>query len=694
MSAPKICPSCRAPVPLSAEQCPRCLMRLGIDLPTGGAAVEAESSAPRARVRAAPLSIETVAARFPDLDVEALVGQGGMGVVYRARQKNLGRMVALKVLHPDVSSDPAFADRFLREARALARLAHPNIVAVYDFGERDGTYFLLMEYVDGASLRDLIRTKDLAPRQALSIVREICDALQFAHDEGVVHRDIKPENVLLDKKGRVKIADFGLAKLVGAAAADLTLTAPGQVMGTVHYMAPEQMERPRDVDHRADIYSLGVVFYEMLTGSLPLGRFEPPSHRVQLDVRLDEIVLRSLEREPSRRYQHAVEVKTDVAGVEAGPAAPPRTRDSIVGKIETLDGDPQDADDKPEFVFGIRSSIDPSRGVWSLVWFLPVWVLAGWLVNVGAIGLAAGMAILFALTCWVLKAWTLRTPELARALDLESALRKTMRVAGAFVLFAFGFAAIFLAHVSWWERGTRDYEPPAGATYLSRTEEPTIEAYREVAGSETTPGTLQTTRMDRLDADDLTFAVPTAVHAGWGLFMWTLAALCLVGKRRVPRRAMWTPIGSTIGCALLGVALANALLVWTRPAQPQSFLQVAVRADVSNRPNLQSAARAFLVSRGYQTHVDWSGLTPQDDPSARHWSVSLAHVPDAIERWRLSWSGALRKTPHWRVTLSPTTDPNVVRVDAHLGAIPSRQDPRWREWHDLAEALVRRLQRP
>jgi len=220
-----------------------------------------------------------------------------MGAVYKARQPKLDRHVALKILPPEVGKDPAFAERFMREARALAMLNHASIVAVYDFGEADGLYYFVMEYVDGANLRQTIETGGLTPPEALAIVPQICDALQFAHDEGVVHRDIKPENILIDKRGRVKIADFGLAKLLGVDADDsaaekaFTLTGTHQVMGTLHYMAPEQMQGSSAVDHRADIYSLGVVFYEMLTGELPIGRFEPPSKKVRIDVRLDEVVL-------------------------------------------------------------------------------------------------------------------------------------------------------------------------------------------------------------------------------------------------------------------------------------------------------------------------------------------------------------------------------------------------------------------
>src|SRR5262249_16953843 len=158
-------------------------------------------------------------------------------------------------------------------------------------------------------LRQAMRAGNLRPAEALKIVPQICDALQFAHDEGIVHRDVKPENILLDKKGRVKIADFGLAKLLGKNAVDISLTGTHQIMGTLHYMAPEQIEGARDVDHRADIYSLGVTFYEMLTGELPIGRFAPPSKKVEIDVRLDEVVLRSLEKAPEQRYQHASDIK-------------------------------------------------------------------------------------------------------------------------------------------------------------------------------------------------------------------------------------------------------------------------------------------------------------------------------------------------------------------------------------------------
>jgi tRNA A-37 threonylcarbamoyl transferase component Bud32 len=274
-----------------------------------------------------------LAEQFPHLEILELLGQGGMGAVYKARQKHLDRLVALKILPPQIGQTEAFAQRFTREARSLAKLNHPHIVIVHDFGTTEtGLYYFIMEFVDGTDLRQVIRTQQLSPAAALVIVPQICEALQFAHDEGIVHRDIKPENVLLDKKGRVKIADFGLAKLLGKPATVYALTQAGQRMGTPQYMAPEQIEHPDQVDHRADIYSLGVVFYEMLTGELPLGRFAAPSRKVHVDVRLDQVVLKTLEKEPELRYQQASEVQTEVETISSdgqaerpagkGPAAP------------------------------------------------------------------------------------------------------------------------------------------------------------------------------------------------------------------------------------------------------------------------------------------------------------------------------------------------------------------------------------
>src|ERR1035437_9000820 len=311
---PRKCPQCGATLQPDAPEglCPECLLQRGF---------ATEAGAPSGQSSFVPPPIPELAALFPQLEILECLGRGGMGTVYKARQPRLDRLVALKILAPEKQNDLQFAERFEREARALARLNHPNIVTVFDFGEVSGRFYLLMEFVDGLTLRQLLQAGKIAPAEALSIVPKICEALQYAHEHGIVHRDIKPENILLDKSGRVKIADFGIAKIAGLESKDFSLTGAEDVMGTPHYMAPEQIEKPLTVDHRADIYSLGVVFYEMLTGELPLGKFAPPSQKVHVDVRLDEVVLHAREKEPARRYQHASQIKTDVETVASSMTA-------------------------------------------------------------------------------------------------------------------------------------------------------------------------------------------------------------------------------------------------------------------------------------------------------------------------------------------------------------------------------------
>ncbi len=301
----EICPSCRRPLPPDAPGglCPVCVL-LG------------------AREDAVPPDLpamDDIRAALPQFEILECIGRGGMGVVYKARQPQLDRLVALKILLPGLEHDPGFAERFSREARALAKLSHPNIVAVHDFGESGGYFWLTMEYVDGVNLRQAMQAARFTPAQALALIPELCAALQYAHDHGVLHRDIKPENILLDPKGRVKVADFGIARIAGDERMDFTLTRTGSVLGSAAYVAPEQIERPHEVDHRADLYSLGVVLYEMLTGELPLGRFPAPSEKSASDPRLDEVVFRTLEKEREKRFQSADELKSGVGDFDREP---------------------------------------------------------------------------------------------------------------------------------------------------------------------------------------------------------------------------------------------------------------------------------------------------------------------------------------------------------------------------------------
>ncbi len=314
---------CRTPVVPTAPVAPPAPSPVGPVLAQTGDPdpyrIYAEAVSPPVPRSSAP-ELAELAPHFPELDLLELIGQGGMGAVYRVRRHADSALLALKVVRISDDDREGFAERFAREAEALTRLDHPHIVAIRGHGRAGPWCWLLMDLVEGANLRQVVATGRLSPTQTLALVPPLCAALQYAHDRGVVHRDIKPENILLDAAGNPRIVDFGLAKLrrVG----DQNHTRTGAVMGTPHYMAPEQVEEAKDVDHRADIYALGVVVYELLTGQLPLGRFEPPSHRVAVDVRIDEVVLKALERDPERRWQQVGQVGRAVDAIDRSNERP------------------------------------------------------------------------------------------------------------------------------------------------------------------------------------------------------------------------------------------------------------------------------------------------------------------------------------------------------------------------------------
>ncbi|WNG47713.1 serine/threonine protein kinase [Archangium minus] len=258
---------------------------------------------------------------LPGYALERVLGRGGMGEVWLARQKSLGRRVAVKVLPPRLAKDPEFVTRFDKEATALAALNHPNIVQIIDRGVAGEHYYFVMEYVEGRSLREVMR--ELSPPEALRMALQVARAIECAHDKDIIHRDLKPENILLDGRGHVKVADFGLAG-IRRPDSRLQLTATAVAMGTLNYMAPEQRRDAKNVDGRADLFSFGVVLYEMLTGELPVGRFKLPSERVPgLDARVDEIVARLLENEPEARYARAAEVCQALEALVSSVSLPP-----------------------------------------------------------------------------------------------------------------------------------------------------------------------------------------------------------------------------------------------------------------------------------------------------------------------------------------------------------------------------------
>jgi serine/threonine protein kinase len=267
-----------------------------------------------------------------EFEITREIGRGGMGVVYEAIQKSLNRKVAIKVLPESFSIKKEFVDKFLKEAKVLASLSHPNIIPIYHFGEEKGVFFFAMEYVDGIPLTEILLQNRMNHREMplveiLSVVKQAASGLQFAHNKGAVHMDMKPGNILIDSAGRARVADFGLVRLV-----TLGENKSGEISGTPMYMSPEQMEG-RVIDHRSDIYSLGCVFYELLTGSTPFREgtlksliakvvqqdpVQPSKIARDTPFLLDDIVLKLLKKSPDDRYQSLDELITIIDRFQKG----------------------------------------------------------------------------------------------------------------------------------------------------------------------------------------------------------------------------------------------------------------------------------------------------------------------------------------------------------------------------------------
>ncbi len=245
-------------------------------------------------------------------EIVGIIGKGGMGSVYKAKQLSLNRPVAIKVLIKEYAEQKDFILRFNREAEVLARLSHPNIVPIIDKGSTNGLFYFVMEYIDGETLRQKLKKGKMPFDEAIKYTLQILRAISFAHKQNVIHRDLKPENVLIDTTGNVRIADFGLADIVGAQN-DYSLTGSGMAMGTAHYMAPEQRRDAKRVDRRADIYSLGITLYEMLAGEIPQGNYKKICQiRMDINPAFDTIIEKSISSRAQDRYQSAEEMATAI----------------------------------------------------------------------------------------------------------------------------------------------------------------------------------------------------------------------------------------------------------------------------------------------------------------------------------------------------------------------------------------------
>jgi len=280
--------------------------------------------------------------QIPDYEITDKIGEGGIAEIFRARQISLNRDVAIKVLFADLTGDDDIVRRFDRESYTIARLNHPNIVHIIDRGKDNNRYYFIMEFVDGASFKDVIRSDQYTLQNKLKIIIGVLKGLDYAHKNGVIHRDIKPANILIDREGNPLVADFGIAQIVNKTEQEMTST--DVIMGTLAYMSPEQKLSSANVTLTTDIYSVGVMIYEILTGNKPQGRFKLPSEiNSRLNRAFDEIIIRSLAQNPNERYQSAVELKDALLNAMSlpGPCEPPvpnhRASDTFIGKCQYLD---------------------------------------------------------------------------------------------------------------------------------------------------------------------------------------------------------------------------------------------------------------------------------------------------------------------------------------------------------------------
>jgi hypothetical protein len=646
----------------------------------------------------------------PGYEMLAELGRGGMGVVYQAQQARLDRFVAIKILPAEASRDPQFVERFSREARALAKLNHPNIITVHDFGQGGSHYYFVMEFVAGTDLRQRLRSGRLPPAEAFRIVGQVCDALHYAHQQGIVHRDIKPGNILLDTSGRVKVADFGIAKLLTAPMPGYTLTGPFQMMGTWHYMAPEQLDNPQGLDQRADIYSLGVMFYEMLTGKLPQGRFAPASQVAGVDSRMDDLILRALEPDPARRFQRVSDLKAALDNLvkeahPVGPAASPFAGDAVgmprAGEEHTsVDKTAPLAPGKGQAVAPAAEGVPSGYYLRTMLLAGLAWLLVPLLWNARELGLGLACGGVGGFIVWRARRAERFLPATAARWRWRPRWNHWVILPCMALISAGGVYLIFVACYHVWDRcnwnsGSRSADEFSrsyqGAEHrlLRRLEE----FSREMPRADLLP------IKNRGQIDDWPFGISSPPWSGNFSTLWICISLIigtwlilatyhdlLRDRPLLPaggwipsygRPTVWLTLTTIVPNVPLGIALLFAISGRTSSGFTfQAPSQLDLAAVVSR---LEKWASENSCREGYSSAWKVSSI-PQGEPLAE---VQLRHYwrPNVFDRWQMTPKGLKRKGPDVVVEIVAGTKSKQVTV--RLTSLPYGSEPVWKLYESL-----------